>query len=59
MRTSKELIDYIDDVLNDKYGKPSCTKFTLPNGTIIDTDTGYVCEFWDDFKSLLDEEWFK
>ena len=59
MRTSKELIDYIDDVLNDKYGEPSCTKVTLPNGIVINTDTGYVCEFWEDFKVLLDEDWFK
>ena len=59
MRTSKELIDYIDDALNDKYGEPSLTDVTLPNGTVITTDTGYVYAFWKDFKCLLDEEWFK
>ena len=59
MKTSKELIDLIDQTLTGMFGKSTSTVITLPDGKEYETDVGYIDEFWDRFKEALDLKWFE
>lgn len=53
--SAKEFIKIIDDVFDDKFGEGGLSYLTLPSGKRVSCDTGYVCEFWDDFISDMKE----
>ena len=59
MKTSKELIDLIDQTLIGMFGKSTSTVITLPDGKEYTTDVGYIDQFWDRFKEALDLKWFE
>lgn len=59
MKTSKELIDLIDNTLMGTFGKSSSTIVTLPDGKDYKTDVDYIDQFWDRFKEAISKEWFE
>lgn len=59
MKTSKELIDLIDQTLMGMFGKSTSTEVTLPDGKDYKTDVDYIDQFWDRLEEALGLEWFE